>query len=96
MVRTLEWKVDVVLVEDDGTTRARARLATGNGTITGYGTAHCSPQDVDVPEIGEELAAARAMHSVVRQLMRAADRDLEAVGAGTVSAPDYGRPYSAP
>ncbi|MEU3051193.1 DUF1876 domain-containing protein [Streptomyces sp. NPDC006984] len=98
MTRTLQWNVDVALVEDEGTTKARARLRTDTGTITGYGTAHLSPQDVDVPKIGEELAAARAMHSVVRQLMRAADQDLQAVGAGPSGPPEpgYGWPYSAP
>ncbi|MET9110317.1 DUF1876 domain-containing protein [Streptomyces zhihengii] len=98
MTTTRQWKVDLVLVEDDGTTRACAKLATDDGTITGYGTAHCSPQDVDVPRIGDELAAARAMRSVARQLMREADSDLEAVGAGPGGppGPGYGWPYTTP
>ncbi|MGW0698961.1 DUF1876 domain-containing protein [Streptomyces sp. NPDC002867] len=98
MARTLEWKVAIVLVEEDGTTRAQAVLDTGTATITGHGTAHRNPQDVDVPEIGDELAAARAMHSLTRQLMKAADRDLEAVGAGDGSPPGagYGWPYTTP
>ncbi|MFF8841956.1 dsRBD fold-containing protein [Streptomyces sp. NPDC015127] len=98
MTRTLEWKVGIVLVEEDGTTRARAVLDTGTTTITGHGTAHRNPQDVDVPEIGDELAAARALHSLTRQLMKAADHDLEAVGAGNGTPPGegYGWPYTTP
>lgn len=82
MKRTLEWKVGLFLSEEDGTTKARAVLETGTATLTGHGTAHCNPQDVDVPEIGDELAASRAMSDLAGQLMRVADDDLEAVGAG--------------
>ncbi|MFI1466610.1 DUF1876 domain-containing protein [Streptomyces wuyuanensis] len=94
MTRTLEWKVRMYLSEEDGTTRARMDLDTGTATLTGHGTARCNPQDLDIPEIGDELAASRAMSDLARQLMRVADRDLEAVGAGpgsTVPAP-YGWP----
>ncbi|MEV0966819.1 MULTISPECIES: DUF1876 domain-containing protein [unclassified Streptomyces] len=94
MTRTLEWKVRMYLSEEDGTTRARMVLDTGTAKLTGRGTARCNPQDVDVPEIGDELAASRAMSDLARQLMRVADQDLEAVGAGsgnTVPAP-YGWP----
>ncbi|MEU4131733.1 DUF1876 domain-containing protein [Streptomyces wuyuanensis] len=94
MARTLEWKVRMYLSEEDGTTRARMDLDTGTAKLTGHGTARCNPQDLDIPEIGDELAASRAMSDLARQLMRVADQDLEAVGAGpgsTVQAP-YGWP----
>ncbi|MEU4495802.1 DUF1876 domain-containing protein [Streptomyces sp. CA-135486] len=99
MTRTLEWKVGLSLVEEEGTTKATAVLETGTATLTGHGTAHCNPQDVDIPAIGDELAAGRAMRDLAGQLMRVADRDLEAVGAGpmgerTISA--YGWPDAAP
>ncbi|MFE3323548.1 dsRBD fold-containing protein [Streptomyces sp. NPDC059176] len=95
MARTLEWRVRMRLSEDEGTTRARVDLDTGTTTLTGHGTARCNPADVDVPEIGDELAASRAMGDLARQLMRVADRDLEAVGAGPAKAepdPGYGWP----
>ncbi|ATW47090.1 dsRBD fold-containing protein [Streptomyces xantholiticus] len=94
MTRTLEWKIRLFLSEEDGTTKAKAVLDTGTTTLTGHGTAHRSPQDLDVPEIGDDLAAGRAMHSLARQLMKTADRELEAMGAGP-PAPGYG-PYTAP
>ncbi|MER7044310.1 DUF1876 domain-containing protein [Streptomyces jumonjinensis] len=82
MDRTLEWKVGLVLTEESGTTRARAVLDTGTTELTGHGTAHCNPQDLDIPEIGDELAAGRALRDLSGRLMRVADRELEAVGAG--------------
>ncbi|MCP3818647.1 DUF1876 domain-containing protein [Streptomyces sp. A3M-1-3] len=93
MTRTLEWQVRLYLAEEDGTTRARAVLDTGAMTLTGHGVARCNPQDVDVPAIGDELAASRAMRDVAVQLMRAADHDLEAVGAGTVEGREEPPPY---
>lgn len=95
MTRTLQWTVGLSLTEDEGTTKARAELDTGTTTLTGKGTARCNPSDVDVPVIGDELAAGRAMKDLATQLMREADRDMEAVGAGTVpqhTGPGYGWP----
>ncbi|MFC8292068.1 DUF1876 domain-containing protein [Streptomyces sp. NPDC057242] len=95
MSRTLEWTVGLELVEDGGTTRAEARLSTGTSTLTGHGAAHRNPTDTDVPAIGDELAAGRAMKDLAGKLMREADRETEAVGAGTVpqrTGPGYGWP----
>ncbi|GLX21565.1 MULTISPECIES: DUF1876 domain-containing protein [Streptomyces] len=76
-----EWKVGVYLIEEDGTTKARAVLETGKDTLVGRGRARCNPQDVEVPAIGDELAASRAMRDLAGQLSRAADKDLAALGA---------------
>ncbi|GGO50298.1 hypothetical protein GCM10012287_29690 [Streptomyces daqingensis] len=82
MATTREWNVRIFIFEEEGTTTARAVLDTGESTITGRGVARCNPEDVDIPEIGDELAASRAMAELGRQLMRVADRDLQGVGAG--------------
>jgi len=37
------------------------------------------PADPDVPEIGEELAAARALHDLAEHLLRTAQDDIEGV-----------------
>ncbi|MFD5428220.1 dsRBD fold-containing protein [Streptomyces sp. NPDC127084] len=97
MTRTLEWQMGLVLVEEDGTTKARAVLDTGTTTYTGQGVARCNPQDLDIPAIGDELAASRAMKDLATKLMREANRDLESVGAGpdTTAAPPYGWPGAA-
>ncbi|MDT0454866.1 DUF1876 family protein [Streptomyces sp. DSM 41527] len=82
MATTVEWPVRLYLFEEDGTTKARVVLRTGTTTLTGHGTARCSPEDRDVPEIGDEIAAGRAMRDLAGQLQRVADLDLEGVGAG--------------
>ena len=82
MPHTLEWKVRLHLFEDDdGTTKAHLVLDTGTTELTGHGAAHCHPADADVPEIGDELAAGRALNDLARQLLQAAERDIEGVGA---------------
>ncbi|GHG09671.1 DUF1876 domain-containing protein [Streptomyces filamentosus] len=95
MTRTLEWKVGLELVEEAGRTEAEARLETGTATWTGHGSARRNPADTDVPAIGDELAASRAMRDLAGKLMREADREIEAAGAGTVpsrTGPGYGWP----
>ncbi|MEU5541821.1 dsRBD fold-containing protein [Streptomyces sioyaensis] len=81
MGHTVEWPVRLYLVEENGKTTARVALHTGTTTLTGQGTARCSPDDQDVPEIGDEIAAGRAMRDLAGQLLRVADKDLEGVGA---------------
>ncbi|WNZ06600.1 DUF1876 domain-containing protein [Streptomyces sp. 11x1] len=86
MTHVSEWKVRLHLFEDDdGTTKARLVLDTGATQIVGRGSAHRHPADADVPEIGDELAAGRAMNNLARQLIRAAERDIEGVGAARPS-----------
>lgn len=87
MSRTMEWTVRIDLSEKDGATQAAAVLDTGTARLTGHGVAQCSPQDPDVPTIGDELAASRAMRDVAGQLMSVADRELGAVGASPADGP---------
>ncbi|GLV84567.1 hypothetical protein Slala03_42560 [Streptomyces lavendulae subsp. lavendulae] len=81
MTHAEQWQVGVYLDEESGTTTARAVLDNGTTIMTGRGKARCNPQDVEIPAIGDELAASRAMRDLAGQLMRAADRDLAAMGA---------------
>lgn len=88
MAHTVEWRVRLHLFEEEGTTKARAVLNTGTTEITGHGAAHRSPDDMEVPEIGDELAAGRAMRDLGRQLVRLAERDIKGVGSrGTGGSP---------
>lgn len=81
MTTTLEWKVDIQLVEEDHITHATARLHTDTGTepLVGFGTARCNPIDRDVPEIGDELASARALSDLAHRLLDASVADIEAM-----------------
>jgi len=81
MPHTVEWKVRLYLVEDEGTTKAQVVLDNGTTVLTGHGSAHRNPADVEVPEIGDELAAGRAMYHLARQLVKAAERDIKGMGA---------------
>ncbi|KQY25213.1 hypothetical protein ASD16_07210 [Cellulomonas sp. Root485] len=80
------WKVTIYLFDaddarhDTGVTKAHAVLSTSAGTtLDGYGRARRAPRDVDVPEIGEELAAARALRNLADRLLSATSDDIEAI-----------------
>lgn len=74
------WTVQVDIGEHDGTTRATAHLRTGDSTsLTGTGTARLNPADPNVPEIGDELAAARALSQLAHALLDAAVDDMSGV-----------------
>ncbi|MFR9796702.1 DUF1876 domain-containing protein [Streptomyces sp. MS06] len=80
MSHTTEWNLRLFLFEEEGTTKARVALDTGANSLTGRGDAHRNPADADVPEIGDELAAGRAMHDLGRQLVAIAEHDIQEAG----------------
>jgi len=72
------WQVEIIIDEDEGRTRATARLHTADDTrISGTGTARLNPADRDVPEIGDELAASRALSDLAHNLLECAAGDIE-------------------
>jgi len=72
------WTVQVDIDEHDDRTRAIARLTTGGAqSLAGTGLARLNPADRDVPKIGDELAAARALSELSHLLLDAAARDIE-------------------
>jgi hypothetical protein len=78
MAATKIWKVDIFIGERDQMTHAEARLMPGNEvTLTGSGLAQLNPTDLDVPEVGDELAVARALSDLARRLLNAAAEDIE-------------------
>ena len=80
MTTTKTWHVDVVIGEREGRTHAEARLRPAETvTLTGTGTARLNPSDQDVPEIGDELATARALSDLAHRLLHTAAEDIEAV-----------------
>lgn len=75
-----QWRVDLMLGEDDGQTYAEARLVTEDcDRLMGLGRAHVSPDDYDVPEIGDEIAVARALRDLGTRLLDTASADIAAV-----------------
>lgn len=74
------WTVTISIDEvDDDRTRAHAVLDTGGSShITGEGFARRNPTDRPVPEIGDELAAGRALSDLAHHLLDVAADDVEA------------------
>ena len=73
------WNVAIEIDEQDGRTRAVARLDAGAAELTGVGMARRSPEDPDVPRIGDELAVARALSELSHQLLDATAADIERI-----------------
>jgi len=83
------WRVDIFLGEQDGETRAVARLHTGDPTsLIGTGAARLNPTDRDVPEIGDELAVARALSGLAHRLLEAVVDDIAGVTHESVTLDD--------
>lgn len=77
MIEAKHWNVGIVIDEHDGHTRATARLHTRDGDRwVGIGQARVSPADRDVPEIGDELAVARALADLAQHLLAATAADV--------------------
>jgi Domain of unknown function (DUF1876) len=82
MITSRRWRVDIVVDEheDERTTEAVARLHTNDKTeLVGRGAAHRNPADAEIAEIGDELAAARALSALAHELLHAAASDIEAI-----------------
>jgi hypothetical protein len=82
MTTMRRWSVEIYIDEheESGLTHAEARLHTNDPThLVGQGDAHRNPADDQVAEIGDELAAARALSDLSHQLVHAVARDLEDV-----------------
>jgi Rv2632c-like len=66
------WTVEIVFTEDEDKTRADAFLQGGVLELRGWGRARRNPGDPDVPAVGEEIAAARALHDLGHHLLERA------------------------
>jgi len=82
MIASRRWSVEIFIDEneDERTTHAEARLHTNDKThLIGRGTARRNPKDTEVAEIGDELAAARALSNLAHELIHAAASDIEQI-----------------
>ena len=74
------WTVEVYVGEDEGRTYAEAALQDDIGNhVLGKGGARLNPADPDVPEIGDEIAVARALVDLGHRLLTTAAADLRSV-----------------
>jgi len=77
MIAAKRWNVDIFVGEQDGRTYAEARLHTELGDrLIGVGRAKLNPDDYDIPEIGDEIAVARALSDLGHRLLLTAAGDL--------------------
>lgn len=82
MAAVKSWTVDIDVREhdDERLTRAQAQLRSpGHPQLLGIGVARRNPDDPEVPEIGDEIAAARALNDLAGKLRQTASADLEQV-----------------
>jgi Domain of unknown function (DUF1876)/Domain of unknown function (DUF1918) len=75
-----EWQVRVSIFESGDDTSANVVLLTEAPThLTAHGQSHSSAGDTSVPEIGDEVAVARALRHLADQLLETAAQDIEAM-----------------
>ena len=80
MNATKHWSITVDIDEEENTTLAHASLRTPAGQdVTGVGKAERNPLDPSVPEIGDELAVARALRNLAERLLHATEKDITSV-----------------
>ncbi|MGD9704264.1 MAG: DUF1876 domain-containing protein [Acidimicrobiia bacterium] len=71
------WTVTITFREDDESTRADAVIGGAGFDLEGWGRARRNPVDPDVPMIGEEVAAARALTDLAHHLLDRAAHSIE-------------------
>jgi hypothetical protein len=75
-----EWQVRVSIFESGDDTDANVVLLSDAPThLTARGESHRSTKDRSVPEIGDEVAVARALRHLADQLLETASHDIEAL-----------------
>jgi uncharacterized protein DUF1876 len=80
MVHMRKWTVQVTITEDEDARRTRAAAVLQSDTRTpvrGEGVARRRPADAEIPEIGDELATARALADLAYKLLDVAAGDIE-------------------
>ena len=71
------WRLTFESREDDDHCEVTAHLDAGDRSLSGTGRSRRNPTDPKVPQVGEELAAARALHDLANHLTDDAWRMIE-------------------
>ncbi|HUH08198.1 MAG TPA: dsRBD fold-containing protein [Egibacteraceae bacterium] len=77
MTERKTWTAEIILEETPDQTDARVTLRMGDAECKAEGHARRSPEDPNVPRIGEELATARALSQLSGKLVEEAAHILE-------------------
>ena len=79
-METKRWDVGIYINEDGASTVARAVLfIDAEERTVGHGRARRNPADPQVPEIGDELAASRALADLAGRLRSVAQSDIDSL-----------------
>jgi hypothetical protein len=73
----LVWTVEITFNEEGDKTRADAVLVGSGDELQGWGRARRNPVDPDMPAVGEEIAAARALSDLAHHLLEQAGHRIE-------------------
>ena len=71
----IDWTVKISVHEREGQTRATARLQFGDNESVGVGLSRLSPAEHGFAGVGGQLAVARALSDLARQLTVTATSD---------------------
>lgn len=85
MSYSVDWEIAVRIVAKDEQTAAHATVETDSRTLYGDGFARHNPGDLDVPAIGCELAAGRALIELGTRLVDRAAADIGKIEGRRVS-----------
>ena len=77
-------EIELVFDEDADHTTAKASLVIRRVTFTGFGRARRNPADANLPLVGEELAASRALSDLAHKLIEAATEAISDSQGGPV------------
>lgn len=77
-----QWKLTIESQEDEDHCDIVVHLDAGDRSLAGQGRSRRNPADPSVPQIGEELAVARALHDLANHLTEDARADIERFAAG--------------
>jgi hypothetical protein len=73
------WQVEVSVFESEGDTTAHAVLVAEVPGVDATGRTYRNPHDADVPQIGDEIAVARALRRLSDRLLGVAAEDIAAL-----------------
>jgi hypothetical protein len=77
MQHVREWPIRLYFFEDDGQTEARVSVKADAARFEVVGEARCEPGDFAVPEVGDEIAAGRALIALGEKLLHTGEADVQ-------------------
>jgi hypothetical protein len=75
---TKVWALEIAIGENQDETEAQVLLRVGHVEMAGTGRARRNPHDPPRPQVGEELAVARALVDLSHRLLDTACAEIEA------------------